>query len=323
MRLWSWTMPQDVIEQALSLLCESYLYPDKAQKAADAIRERATAGQYSELREAALAERLTEHLAELIGDVHLRVRYRPQNGPESEGDGPSAREREIRKLRQVNFGIAKVERLPGNVGHIDLRQMPDPALAGRAITAAMELIAHTDALIFDLRKSTGGYDGTVVLWHSYLFPDDETLLNCIEDMSDGETYQYWTLPYVPGERYLDRPVYVLTARRTFSAAEGFGYNLQALKRATVVGEVTRGGAHSTTARQITPTLTLDVSTGRSLNPVTGTNWEAVGVQPDIPVPVELALDVAYRAALEHVLAGGADGLVIEEAREALLGLKAV
>jgi C-terminal processing protease CtpA/Prc len=311
-------MPQDVIERTLSLLCESYLFPDKARQAADAIRERAAAGQYSGLDDAALAERLTEHLVETVGDVHLRVRYRPAKAPgAAAGDGLSAREREVRRLRQVNFGIAKVERLPGNVGYIDLRQMPDPALAGRAITAAMELISHTDALIFDLRKSTGGYDGAVVLWHSYLFPDDETLLHCIEDTSDGETYQYWTLPYVPGERYLDRPVYVLTARRTFSAAEAFGYDLQAQKRATVIGEVTRGGAHSTMARQITPTLTLDVSTGRHVNPVTGENWEGVGVQPDIPVPVEQAFDVAYRAALEHVVAGGPGA---EEAREALLGL---
>lgn len=313
-------MSQDVIEQVLSLLSESYLFPDKARRAAETIRGRAAAGRYAGLDEAALAERLTEHLVETVGDVHLRVRYRPPRGPEEQADRFEEREREQRRLRQANFGIAKVERLRGNVGYIDLRQMPDPALAGGAITAAMELVAHTEALIFDLRDSTGGYSGAVVLWHSYLFPDDDTLLFRIEDMSDGETYQYWTLPYVPGTRYLDRPVYVLTARRTFSAAESFAYTLQALKRATVVGEATRGGAHSTTALRVTPTLTLDVSTGRSLGPVDGANWEAVGVQPDIAAPVAQALDVAYRAALEHILGTEPGEPLLAEAREALSGL---
>ena len=204
--------------------------------------------------------------------------------------------------RLDNFGIRRVERLDGNVGYLDLHRVADPANAGPAIQAAMELVGGTYALIVDLRKNGGGSPGGVTVWCSYLLPEEPAHLNDIFSADTGETRQFWSLPYVPGTRYVDRPVYVLTSRRTFSGGEDFCYTLQALGRAELIGETTGGGAHPTRGFPISQAVHIGIPFARSINPVTGTNWQGTGVVPDIAVPEAEAYDVAYARALQHVLA---------------------
>ncbi len=312
-------MPHTRVERAVALLCEHYVFPERAAAAATDVRARLAAGEYDGLDEPALAEALTARLAAHCADRHLQVRVRDAQQRESlSAEAAQALWRE--RLRLANHGVARVERLDGNIGYLDLRLVTEAAGGGRAIAAAMELVAHTGALLIDLRRNRGGSPDGVIFWTSYLFPDGQTHLNSITSAATGVTRQYWSLAYLPGERYLDRPVYVLTSGSTFSAGEEFCYNLQAQGRAVLVGETTRGGAHPTDAFPITPTLEIRVPTARSVNPVTGTNWEGTGVAPDLPVPAEQAYAVAYRAALEHVLASSDSAMVRDEAREALAGL---
>jgi C-terminal processing protease CtpA/Prc len=223
--------------------------------------------------------------------------------------------------RLDNFGIRRVERLDGNVGYLDVRRVPVPANAGPAITAAMELVAGTYALIIDLRRNGGGSPEGVVLWCSYLLEEQPTHLNDIFHADTGETRQFWALPYVPGTRYVDRPVYVLTSSHTFSGGEDFCYTLQALGRAELIGETTGGGAHPTRGFPISRAVHIGIPFARSINPVTGTNWQGTGVVPDVAVPEAQAYDVAYAKALRHVLAmDDVPPPVADEAREALAGL---
>ncbi|MEU8228249.1 S41 family peptidase [Actinoplanes sp. NPDC048967] len=309
-------MSPHIIDEALDLLCTNYIFPDKAATAAAAIRERRAAGEYDGLDEETLAARLTADLAEVVADKHLRVRTREaalHDVLTHEDMIVAYRE----GLRHANYGIARVERLDGNVGYLDLRQIAEASVGGRAIAAAMELIVHTEALIIDLRKNRGGAPDGVTFWLSYLFRDDETHLNDIYDGPSGRTRQFWTLAHLPGERYPDRPVFVLTSDATFSAGEEFCYNLQALGRATLIGETTRGGAHPTGVFPITPTVEITVPTARSVNPVTGGNWEGTGVVPDLAVPAAAAFELAYRKALEHVLTTSAPASVLAEAKAAL------
>jgi C-terminal processing protease CtpA/Prc len=225
--------------------------------------------------------------------------------------------------RLDNFGIRRVERLDGNVGYLDVRRVAVPANAGPAIAAAMELVAGTYALILDLRRNGGGSPDGVMFWCSYLFPEeDQVHLNDIFHADTGETRQFWALPYVPGPRYLDRPVYVLTSSRTFSGGEELCYNLQALGRAELIGETTGGGAHPTRGFPVTAAVEIGIPFARSVNPVTGTNWEGTGVTPDVAVPEAEARDVAYAKALRHVLAAAdVPPPVKHEAREALTELE--
>jgi C-terminal processing protease CtpA/Prc len=227
-------------------------------------------------------------------------------------------------MRRRNYFLNRAERLDGNIGYLDLRRMPDPANAGPAISAAMELVAGTYALIIDMRHNGGGMPEGVVFWCSYLLDGEPTHLNDIFRADTGETRQFWALPYVPGTRYPDQPVYVLTSERTFSGGEDLCYTLQALGRAQVIGERTGGGAHPTRPFPVSPAVHIAIPFARSVNPVTGTNWQGTGVVPDVAVPEAQAYDVAYARALEHVLA--ADDVpppIADEARDALAGVREV
>jgi hypothetical protein len=318
----------EIVETALILLRASYVFPDVAEQAAVAIEAKLAAGEYDGLGEEALAERLTSDLDEVCDDKHLRVRTmpprpaRPKRGERS-GPGPGPEYSPAGPgpgIRPRNYGIYRAERLEGNVGYLDVRGVPGPEEAGPVIAAAMELIAGTYALIIDLRRNGGGSPQAVVLWCSYFFPDGGTHLNDIFHADTGETRQFWSLAFVPGARYLDRPVYVLTSSETFSGGEDFAYTLQAQGRAEVIGETTGGGAHPTRMIPISATMAIAVPFARSINPVTGTNWQGSGVIPDTAAPAADACDVAFRKALQHVLSIAVPPPIADEARTALAGL---
>ena len=322
---------REIVTKALELLRANYVFPEQAGQAATAIEARLEAGEYDDLDEITLTERLTRDLQEITGDRHLRVVFGGGPGPRRQriGEPEEPKDHEARRLamrrmgRLDNFGIRQVERLDGNVGYLDVRRVAVPANAGPAIGAAMELVAGTYALIIDLRHNGGGAPEGVVFWCSYLLDERPTHLNDIFHADTGETRQFWALPYVPGTRYLDRPVFVLTSGRTFSGGEDFAYTLQALGRATVVGETTGGGAHPTRGFPISAAVHIGIPFARSVNPVTGTNWQGTGVVPDVPADAERAYDVAYARALEKVLTmDDVPPPIADDAREALAGLQA-
>ena len=322
---------REIVTKALELLRANYVFPEQAGQAATAIEARLEAGEYDDLDEVTLTERLTRDLQEITGDRHLRVVLGGGPGPRRQriGEPEEPKDHEARRLamrrmgRLDNFGIRQVERLDGNVGYLDVRRVAVPANAGPAIGAAMELVAGTYALIIDLRHNGGGAPEGVVFWCSYLLDERPTHLNDIFHADTGETRQFWALPYVPGTRYLDRPVFVLTSGRTFSGGEDFAYTLQALGRATVVGETTGGGAHPTRGFPISAAVHIGIPFARSVNPVTGTNWQGTGVVPDVPADAERAYDVAYARALEKVLTmDDVPPPIADDAREALAGLQA-
>jgi hypothetical protein len=345
---------REIVTRAMSLLRANYVFPEVAERAAVAVEARLAAGEYDSLDEITLTDLVTTHLQEITGDKHLRLRVGGGPGPQPGGPGPrpggpgpqpggppprpggpglpgpdetEPKDHEARRLamrrmgRLDNFGIRRVERLDGNVGYLDVRRVAIPANAGPAIAAAMELVAGTYALILDLRHNGGGSPEGVLFWCSYLLGEKPTHLNDIFHADTGETRQFWTLPYVPGTRYVDRPVYVLTSSRTFSGGEEFCYNLQALGRAELIGETTGGGAHPTRGFPISRAVHIGIPFARSVNPVTGTNWEGTGVIPDVAVPEAEAYDVAYGKALRHVLAmDDVPPPVEHQARDALAGL---
>jgi C-terminal processing protease CtpA/Prc len=304
-----------LVERMCALLAEKYVFPEVAAEVAAVLRDRCATGHYAELGDEELTVAVTRDLQSVNGDRHLRLLLSVEEVSEGE------EESEADLLREVAAdagGIRRVERLPGNVGYLDLIGFLPADLAGGAAAAAMTLLAGTEALIVDLRRSRGGDPAMVALLTSYLV-DEPTHLNDLWRRADGSTIQFWTVPYVPGPRFGGtKPLWVLTASATFSAAEEFAYNLQQLGRATVVGERTRGGAHPCDRVRMGPHLVLTLPVMRALNPVSGTNWEGVGVAPDVEVPAAEALPVAVVRALDHVLGlpPGGRRTVLEEARRA-------
>ena len=330
--------PREIVTRALTLLRENYVFPELGEQAAVAVEAHLAAGDYGDLDEIALTELVTRHLQEITGDKHLGLRLgggpqtrrrepaRPDGAPDLPPelpDDPELRRLAMRqRFRLDNFGIRRVERLDGNVGYVDLRRMPEPANAGPAIAAAMELVAGSYALIIDMRKNGGGSPQGVVFWCSYLVAEQPAVhLNDIYRADTAETTQFWSLPYVPGPRYLDRPVYVLTSARTFSGGEDLCYTLQAIGRAEIIGETTGGGAHPTRGFPVSPGIHIAVPFARSVNPVTGTNWQGTGVVPDVAVAADQAFDVAYARALRGVLElAGVPRRIAHEARDALVAM---
>jgi C-terminal processing protease CtpA/Prc len=281
------------------MLEERYIFPEVAAKCAAKLREQWSGGAQGEVAEPeAFAKALTEALRSVSKDKHILVRVRAakEEAPTTaETQSLRARSRRFERARAENFGFDRVEHLNGNVGYLDLRSFAAPPGGGfDAAVAAMALVAHSDALIFDLRKNSGGSPGMVQFLTSHLF-DEPTHLNSLYFREGDRTQEFWTHG-VPGASMPDVPVFVLTSSETFSAAEEFSYNLRALKRATLVGETTRGGANPGGLFPIDAQFEMVIPTGRAINPITGTNWEGVGVVPHVPVAAKAALDTALELA---------------------------
>jgi retinol-binding protein 3 len=315
--------PADVeaVLEALITHLDAYTFPEVAEKIQDDLEQRLDADGYGEVKGGQqLADTLTAQLQSLSQDRNLRLHFSPVPLPHLEPADPAPEEldRQYQASRRRNFDLNKVERLAGNIGYIQLFSFEPPEFAGDALAAAMTLVAHTDALIFDLRHNQGGSPAAVAFLCSYLFPAHPPVhLNDLYWSATDETHQWWTLPHVPGPRYLDRSVFVLTSPQTFSAAEEFAYDLQTRKRATVVGETTRGGANPGRGFRLHDHFWIFMPTGQAINPVTGKNWDGTGVLPDVKVPTEIALETAHLIALNQILEAGPTEVARRELEEAL------
>ena len=323
-----------VIEAILKELNDRYVFPEVAKQIETSVRQKISNKEYDAITSAEeFARKLTEDLQAVSKDKHMRVRYSSQAIPVRKQRGePTAEEKSEfeANMKRINFAFEKVERLPGNVGYIKFNNFFAPELGAETVAAAMNFVANTDALIFDVRENGGGDPEMVALICSYLFGDKPVHLNSLYWREGNKTDDFFTKPTVLGKKYLDKDVYILTANRTFSAAEEFTNNLKALKRATIVGETTGGGANPGGVFRVGEHFGIFVPTGRAINPITKTNWEGTGVEPDVKVNKELALKTAYLSALNKSFEKAKDegfkrGLkeVIEKTQKELDELKKV
>lgn len=290
-----------VLDAIVAKLTELYVFPDVAKKMAKALREYQKQGVYDALGQSrAFARLLTEQLQAVSHDRHLRVEFVPTVLPTGDPE-PSAQDKQRMReqLDRINCGFQRAERLDGNIGYLKLDMFGDVSICGPKATAAFDSLGEIDSLIVDLRENGGGQPEMVAFVSSYLFAK-RTHLNDIYDRKQNKTTQHWTKPNVPGKKLPKQPVYVLTSQRTFSGAEEFAYNLKSLERATIVGETTGGGAHPTMGTRLDDHFMIGVPFARAINPITKTNWEGTGVEPDVKVPADQALATAKKLAAEQV-----------------------
>lgn len=304
-----------------------YVFPDVAERVCQLLRRRLGDGAYRNLAdEKALADVVTADLQSVNGDQHLFLQHTAQELPEQAAPTVDSGRLRAEQAALTGHGFARVERLPGNVGLLEIRNLYEPTLAGAgtAAAAAMNLVASGDVLLIDLRGNTGGEPEMVALLCSFLF-DKRTQLSTLYFPAEDASLQYWTAPFVPGPTFGgSKPIYVLTSERTFSGGEGMSYDLQQCRRATLVGETTAGAANFHYPYRVSAHLLSAVPSGYPVNPVSGTCWEGVGVRPHVPTSAERAFPTAYRLALHHVLGLGAEGArraVTQQARQALTELE--
>ena len=285
----------NIVESVAAAFESAYVYPEIGKTMSAVVRKRAARGEYRSVHYGIdLARRLTNDLREVSNDRHAEVRF--SFVAQSADQFKNGRVPDPVRLAAVNCGFEKAEHLRPNVGYLKLDMFADAKICAPTASAAMNFLADSDALIVDLRDNHGGGGGMVEYLASYLFAE-RTHLDDLFSRAENATQEIWTLPAVPGRRFIGKPVFVLTSKQTFSAAEYFSNVLKNLKRATLVGESSAGGAHTVESQRVDDHFSVRVPIGR---PITKTDWEGVGVEPDVKVPADQALDVALKLAVEEV-----------------------
>lgn len=300
------TAKATAVEQVSAALLKTYVFLDKAEEMAALIRQKLADGDYDGIESGPeFCRVLTEDLRMVSMDKHLRIFYigASPSGGDAEPDPAEAEHQAHERLarqKRRNFDFQKLEILEGNVGYLRLNSFTGTEISGATAVAAMNFLAHCDAIIFDLRGNGGGSPSLIQLITSY-FVEEPTHLNSFYTRETDTTRQFWTAEHVEGPRLTDVDLYVLTSSYTFSGAEEFSYNLKSMDRATLVGETTGGGAHPVKFVECLESgIGMSLPFGRAVNPHTGTNWEGIGVEPHIAVAADKALDTAHQVALQKM-----------------------
>jgi retinol-binding protein 3 len=308
-------MRVEAVDTLVAKLNGHYVFPDKAKQMEALLRQRQQQGKYDGMTDGEqLAKQLSDDIDGVAHDRHLAVVFSPDPVPPDDAVGPppaSLAEWEqrasisMRLLRRVsNLGVEKVDHLSPKLGYLKVSGFAPPFLVAEKYAAAMDTLADTDGLIVDLRDNRGGGPDSVALLISY-FVDQRTRLNDLWHRDTGISMQQWTKDKLDGKRYgSKKPVVILAGAGTMSAGEDFAYTMQALKRATVIGERTWGGAHPARPYRLGEHFFAVIPDARTISPITHTNWEGVGVIPDIAATPDNALAMA-KDLLQHRLHGSA------------------
>ncbi len=290
-----------VIDGAVSNLRKYYIDPDVAQKTADALLAHEKNGDDDAVMEGgAFADLLNRQMKDVSHDPYLLVAYYKTGVPEDPPDPtPEERARYKKKMVRNHCTFEKVTILPHNIGYLKLNAFPDLEACRPTAAAVMSSLNQTDAVIFDLRDNHGGNPKMVALFCGYLF-DHPTHLNDFYDRGENSTEHLWTLTPAPGNKLADKPAYVLISSGSFSAAEVFSYDLKMLKRAVIVGETSSGRRHIGMPHRIDDHFLIRVPGIKVINPVSRTNWEGTGVEPDIKVKAADALETAEKLAASRL-----------------------
>lgn len=288
------------VAQAAKELRARYVFPEVGERAAAALEQALAAGAYDAIEDRGdFAERLTGDLARVARDKHIRVYSRSAPRPPPPGGPPPRSE----------GGFVRADRLAGGVGYVEVMGFPGPDIFKPAADRAMASLAGSRAIIIDLRRNGGGDPRSVAYLLSFLLPPDTHVNDFVSRNEGTDTFRRSSFRTIPVATDLQStPVSVLVSGRTFSGGEEFAYDITALKRGVLLGEVTGGGANPGGMWPISPDLSLFVPDGRAENPVTKTNWEGVGVAPDVAAPAGEALRVALSQLGVQAAAGEVDAL---------------
>ncbi len=319
--------PRVYVEGVAAAIEENYFDEARAKEIADKLRSAASRGKFDALLdERELSSELSTWLTPF--DTHFRVSWAEPNLALPAAPDATVPERAMPSkgpMRRANYGVRRVDVLPGNIGYLDLRNFSDFEFgkpdqpARQAVDSGLQLLSGTNALIIDLRENGGGAPQMVGYLSSAFVKKGADIFNTFH--GHGRTMSEAPLDWHPQPR-LDTPLFILTSGRTASAAEAFAYTMQSAKRATIVGESSMGAANPGGPVDAGNGFNVFVSFASPINPITKTNWEDRGVTPDVAVASATAPETAHRLALQAVLAKGLDGDDATDARWALDALQA-
>ncbi len=293
---------KEVIESISQLMNDFYVFPEVAKLTEEHLKSQLLDGYFDQFENNdTFATALTNTVQAINKDKHMRIWSNQPNINSEKSQERTVDEyiTRIDRSRAANSGFNTVKILDGNVGYLDLRGFAGMETGKDIADAYMKLMSRTDAIIIDLSKNGGGSPSMVQYLCSYFF-DQKLLLNSLYWREGNSTQEFWTLDEVGGIKLNDVPLFIITSEKTFSGAEEFSYNMQTQKRATLVGQTTGGGANPGRSMNINDNLRIFIPMGRAINPITKTNWEGIGVIPEIETTFEdtydKAIDLAQKAA---------------------------
>ncbi len=296
---------EKIINKISELLRDKYVFPDLGEKYGQDIISIFGSDKYDLINSAEeFAEKVTIDLQTITNDKHIKLRLIESSDLGEEKEGSLHHPvRLYRLIKNENLGFFRFDWLEGNIGYLDIRRFNSPAISKNMVVAAMNFVSGANAIIIDFRENQGGTTDILPLLCSYFF-EYPTQLNSDYFREFDITKESWTTKEIVGNRLTDIPLFILTSHKTFSAAESFAFDMKVRNRAIIIGDSTGGGAHSVDLFKIDQQFEIYISTARSFNPVTGSNWERTGVIPDILVPAESALDTAIVLAKKEAMKYG-------------------
>lgn len=275
-------------------LKDNYIFLDTARRMGNFISQQLKMGAYDTIRTPdVFAHKLTTDLRSVYHDGHLSITYDPPVAKiDEKPDTVAQRTKRLPFRKQVNFGMEKIEIMAGNISYLKLKGFfsPDEEMKS-VVTAALRFVSNSNALVIDIRDNRGGDPAAVSFFCGFFF-NEKTHLNDLYCRKDRSYTEFWTSPDTTLKALKNIPIYVLTNKRTFSAGEELAYNLQTQRRDIIIGERTGGGAHPVAPEVVGNGFTANIPNSRAINPITKTNWEGVGVKPDIEVTPDKALETA-------------------------------
>ncbi|GLH72307.1 interphotoreceptor retinoid-binding protein [Geothrix limicola] len=298
----------ETVEALGTALRREYFDPVVASRVSGGLQRRLAEGRYQRVSTLeSLAKTLTDDLYAMTNDKHLQVSIAPVTPPGAvEATAAANTPREV-TARRANFGIQRIEILPGNVGYLHLTAFYRPNEAREAIASAMAILRHTDALILDLRDNGGGSSGTLALMASYFCEAQGLPLFDVVPRPPGKVTTFTTEATALQDRNERRPTYVLVSGNTWSAGEGLAFLLQERHRAEVIGEVTQGAGNQAQTHRLNSRFDVTIPNGSVRTAIRNQSWEGKGVLPDIPATSSDSLRIAHTRALQRLLKSAHSG----------------
>lgn len=293
----------EVVETLAKEIEDYFVFPDVAKRYAAAIRQRLAQGAYEALTDPSeFAKALTSDLQAVQREGHLRVR------------APTDSEPTRAEARPGMKAIERADWIAPGVAYISFNIFPRDEDTARA--ARRFLVDHAEAkvLIIDCREHKGGTAEVMNAMLPLLYGERTQLLrmDTRAAAADGLEPPAYTVavdapatvvrrdhviePDPSETRLRDVKIYFLTSKRTASAAEHLALALKRTHRATLIGETTRGAGHYGGFLPVGQGFAAFIPVGRTYDPDTGKGWEGTGVEPDIAVPADQALDKALELA---------------------------
>jgi hypothetical protein len=279
---------KQIIDTIIKTINDAYVFPEIAHAIEKEISIQLKKGHYNNITSSKeFADTISGQLMRLSNDKHLRILFSHNKVPyKTEKEAPLP---DFIKTFAIenNYGFNKINIMDGNIGYINIVGFFSFDESTHKAIAAFDFLSETQALIVDLRENTGGFSGLANFILSYFFDNKPVHFFDFTFRKENRLEQAWSSFYIPGKRYINKPVYVLTS-------------------ATVIGAQTGGGANIGDLIRLSDHFVMNLPTGRGISPITNTNWEGVGVKPDVDVPYEKALTTAHIAALKKLIETSTD-----------------